>query len=359
MARKILILGASYGSLLGTKLIMAGHDVTLVCRHETARLINREGTKVRIRLKGEDKDRTICSKDQPGRMAAATPQTVNPAQYDLIALAMQEPQYAAPEIRILMRRIARVEVPCLSIMNMPPLPYLNRLGGLDIEALEPAYTDASIWDLFQPGLVTMCSPDPQAFRPAGEGNNVLQVGLPTNFKAAGFENPDHTLMLARLASDIENVRLDGKEVPVKLRVHRSLFVPLAKWAMLLTGNYRCLSLGGQRAIAEAVSEDLAVSKSLYNFVNAINVKLGANPQDHVPFEKYAGAAKSLQKPSSVARAVGSGAMNVERVDRLVQLIGEQIGMRHPLADAVVRVTNARLTQNEEAALAQADTRTAA
>ena len=28
---KILILGASYGSLLSTKLLMAGHDVTLVC----------------------------------------------------------------------------------------------------------------------------------------------------------------------------------------------------------------------------------------------------------------------------------------------------------------------------------------
>ncbi|MGY4231503.1 hypothetical protein ACVIIW_000450 [Bradyrhizobium sp. USDA 4449] len=28
MARNILILGASYGSLLGTKLLMAGHNVT-------------------------------------------------------------------------------------------------------------------------------------------------------------------------------------------------------------------------------------------------------------------------------------------------------------------------------------------
>ena len=32
MARNILILGASYGSLLATKLLMAGHNVTLVCR---------------------------------------------------------------------------------------------------------------------------------------------------------------------------------------------------------------------------------------------------------------------------------------------------------------------------------------
>ena len=44
MTRKILILGASYGSLLGTKLAMAGHDVALVCTARTANLINSEGT---------------------------------------------------------------------------------------------------------------------------------------------------------------------------------------------------------------------------------------------------------------------------------------------------------------------------
>ncbi|HIC82507.1 MAG TPA: hypothetical protein EYP07_16315, partial [Kiloniellaceae bacterium] len=59
MAYKILILGASYGSLLGTKLLMAGHDVTLVCRSQTARLINAEGTEVRLKLKGEEQHRTI------------------------------------------------------------------------------------------------------------------------------------------------------------------------------------------------------------------------------------------------------------------------------------------------------------
>ena len=50
MARNILILGASYGSLLGTKLLIAGHNVTLVCRKKTAELINRDGTEVRIKL---------------------------------------------------------------------------------------------------------------------------------------------------------------------------------------------------------------------------------------------------------------------------------------------------------------------
>ena len=40
---RVLVLGASYGSLLGTKLLMAGHDVTLVCTPATAALVNRAG----------------------------------------------------------------------------------------------------------------------------------------------------------------------------------------------------------------------------------------------------------------------------------------------------------------------------
>ena len=40
MGYRILILGASYGSLMATKLMMAGHDCTLVCRQSTAKLIN-------------------------------------------------------------------------------------------------------------------------------------------------------------------------------------------------------------------------------------------------------------------------------------------------------------------------------
>ena len=59
MTYKIMILGASYGSLLGTKLALAGHDVTLVCREKTAALINAKGTEVRIKLRDEDGHRSF------------------------------------------------------------------------------------------------------------------------------------------------------------------------------------------------------------------------------------------------------------------------------------------------------------
>ena len=51
---KILILGASYGSLLATKLAMAGHDVKLVCLPAEAEAINRDGAVVRLPVKGRE-----------------------------------------------------------------------------------------------------------------------------------------------------------------------------------------------------------------------------------------------------------------------------------------------------------------
>ena len=226
---RILILGASYGSLLSTKLLMAGHDVTLVCREQTAQLINNEGTIVRIKLRDEAEHRLIRSNDLPGKVDAAIPDDVKPEVYDLVALAMQEPQYSSSDVKKLMSRVAASRTPCLSIMNMPPLPYLQRIDALTDLDLSHCYADVSVWKGFEPGLVSLCSPDPQAFRPPEEKANFLHVGLPTNFKTSHFADPEHTGMLQQLEEDIAAVTLEGKDVPVKLRLHESLFVPLAKW----------------------------------------------------------------------------------------------------------------------------------
>jgi Ketopantoate reductase PanE/ApbA len=342
MARNVLILGASYGSLLATKLLMAGHNVTLVCRQQTAELINRHGTEVRIKLRDETQHRAIFSGDLPGTLDAVPPAEVDISRYDLVGLAMQEPQYTNHTIRVLMIKIAEARLPCLSIMNMPPLPYLKRIPALATMDLEQAYTNANVWQRFQTGLVSLCSPDPQAFRPPEEQANVLHVGLPTNFKAAVFADEQHNRLLRELEADIDAVRLDGQEVPVKLRVFESLFVPLAKWSMLLTGNYRCITPHEPRSIRDAVHGDLELSQSVYDHVDAIARRLGAEPADHVPFEKYAKAAESLLKPSSAARAVAGGARFIERVDLLVKLISHQLGLPHAEIDRTVQVVDQKL-----------------
>jgi hypothetical protein len=344
MARNVLILGASYGSLLATKLLMAGHNVTLVCRRNTAELINRDGTEVRIKLRDEPAHRAIFSCDLPGKLDATMPQDVDLSRYDLVALAMQEPQYTNHTIRVLMIKIAGAKLPCLSIMNMPPLPYLKRIPALAEMDLEESYTNALVWERFEPGLVSLCSPDPQAFRPPDEKPNVLHVGLPTNFKAAAFADEKHNALLRELEADIDAVKLDGQDVPVKLKVYDSLFVPLAKWSMLLTGNYRCITPQEPQSIRDAVHGDLKLSQSIYDHVNAVARRLGADPKDQVPFEKYAKAAESLLKPSSAARAVASGAPFIERVDLLVKLISHQLGMPNDEIDRTVQVVDHKLNE---------------
>src|SRR5258706_477132 len=114
-AYNVLILGASYGSLLATKLLFGGHKITMV----------------------------------------GLPADVNPLDFDLVALAMQEPQYRSPGVRELLDAVAKSRVPCMSIMNMPPLPYLKRIPGLPTDAIKAAYTDASVWDNFEPGALTL------------------------------------------------------------------------------------------------------------------------------------------------------------------------------------------------------------
>ena len=71
--------------------------------------------------------------------------------------------------------------------------------------------------------------------------------------------------------------------------------------------------------------DLKLSQSIYDHVDGIARRLGADPQDQVPFAKYAKAAESLLKPSSAARAVAAGAPFIERVDLLVKLVSDQLG----------------------------------
>ncbi len=349
----ILIMGASYGSLLASKLLFGGHSVKLVCLPAEAELINAEGFRVRLPVKGRKDPIEIDSRKLPGKVSAAGPGDVKPSDYDLVGLAMQEPQYRSPGVRELLDAVAKSRVACMSIMNMPPLPYVKRIPGLNYDALKPAYTDPTVWDNFDPATLTLCSPDPQAIRPPDEKVNVLQVTLPTNFKVARFDSDAQTAVLRKLQDDIEAVRFDtpeGKiELPVKLKVHDSIFVPLAKWSMLLAGNYRCITKDGMRTAQEAVHSNLEESRSVYNFVFDLCVKLGAAPADLVPFEKYAAAAQSLTRPASAARALQNGAPNIERADKLVQLIAAQKGLRHPVIDANVALVDQRLEANRQAA----------
>jgi hypothetical protein len=217
--------------------------------------------------------------------------------------------------------------------------------------LKHCYTDAAVWQSFDPSLLTLCSPDPQAFRPPEEKVNVLQVSLPTNFKAARFASDAHTAMLRQMQADIEAVRFGSNklELPVKLKVHDSVFVPLAKWSMLLTGNYRCVQKDGMRSICDAVHADLDASRSVYNWVGALCRSLGAAEEDLVPFEKYASAARGLSKPSvCCARARRRRDRDRARRPAWCKSLAAQKRMRSDAVDQTVALVDSWLARNRKA-----------
>src|SRR5256886_17060829 len=76
---------------------------------------------VRMPVKGRDGLVEVNSKKLAGKMSAGGTAGVNPSDYHLVALAMQEPQYRSPGVRELLAAVAKAKVPCMSIMNMPPL----------------------------------------------------------------------------------------------------------------------------------------------------------------------------------------------------------------------------------------------
>src|SRR5437762_11008489 len=112
--KRILILGASYGSLLASKLLFGGHELTLVCLPAEADLINTDGFRVRMPVRGRAEPVEIDSRKLPGKVRAAGTSEVDPADFDLVGLAMQEPQYRSPGVRELMTKVARSRVPCMS-----------------------------------------------------------------------------------------------------------------------------------------------------------------------------------------------------------------------------------------------------
>jgi hypothetical protein len=379
----VLILGASYGSLLSTKLLLAGHDVTLICREGTANVFNDHGSIVRMPIKGRNDrielklsprarspDQIIFAKKSSNDVSKDNKHKDDDGDdddnniYDLVVLAMQEPQYSAPDVRRLVQRVAIAKIPVMALTNMPLPPFLARIPGLEKvmvgpsssreqdddnlstirEKIRSCYTDPELWDEFMKkseedhddensssfdvGLFSQCSPDPQAYRPTGESPNVLDVRLPTNFKAIRFTSEQHTAMLHQMEHDIQGIRYTDEEnnntieLPVKLRVHDSVFVPTAKWAMLLAGNYRCIETNETIiSIREAITRDIEMSRRVYNYVVKLCVNLGGKSEDFVPFDKYLKAAESLKSPSSAAREIASGATNIERVDKIVALIG--------------------------------------
>ena len=237
---------------------------------------------------------------------------------------MQEAQYGASGVRALMRRIARARKPCLAIMNMPPLPYLKRIPGLDTEALDECYADAARLAGLRPRADHAGEPGRAGVPPARWSRRTCcrSACRPTSRRRASRPRSRPRCCASSRPTSSRRASGDGAlEIPVKLKVHDSVFVPLAKWPMLIAGNYRCIRRDDMIAIREAVHGDVRESREIYEWVAGLctRPRRGRAPTS-CRSRSTQKRPTSLGKPSSAARALFAGAEHIERVDGLVRRI---------------------------------------
>ena len=342
---RILVLGAGYGLLFAVRAALGGHHITIVCRPGEAEVLNAEGPVIDLPARKTGIRMQISRQNASLDIVAVSPNSVDPGAYDLVVLAMQETHFRDPEISNLSLKIAGNEQPVVSIMNMALPPFLKRLPGVWHDDLSEFYHAPDLWAEFSPSAFTHSSPDPQAIRPDPSRKNYVKVTLDSNFKIAPFAQPKHSKMLrslcrsANLAASLHNSLSRPR---VQLLPVRSEFTPLAKWPMLMTGNYRCITDGTPMSIAETIADDSITSRRLYECTRHLCTVLGADVDALVTYEAYVKAASQLSSPSSVALALEHGRTRIERMDKVIQFLHLASGLPNPDLDRIVVTIDNRL-----------------
>lgn len=347
----ILVLGAAYGLLPAVRCCLGGHRVTLVCRQEEREALARQGASVTAQRRDGKPGRLLHAPAAKGRAESAgvlglVGPDPSPEGFDMVLLAMSEPQYADAQIADLMSRIADLGLPIVSVMNLLPACFLRRLARFDVDALQPAYAAWDVWQRFDPRKVTAASPDAQAVRTRPDRPEELTVTLASNLKVAPFHDPADQAMLVTLAESTARIAPGDVAVPARIVAQDSLGAPLSKWPMLITGNCRCMHPDGTiRSIAEAVHDRIQESGEIYDLVAHIAMAAGASDRDIVPFRTYAAAARQLSRPSSLARALASGAQRVERIDLMILHVARALNQPTGAISKVSRIIESLLARN--------------
>jgi hypothetical protein len=322
----IHIFGASYGIVVATKLLIAGYNVACICKTEEAKLLNDKGFVINI--PGYlNRSLEIFSKNLPGKFIAIDPISVEMEQISLAFLAMQESHYEDLDISKILLFIAKNKIPCVSIMNMPPSIYLKKLQIKNYNSTKEFYKNFDMWNCFDSDFFTQCSADPQIYKPYLNKSNLFTVRLASNFRVANFDNIKCAKLICEISSKVKSSRLIFKDkkvrVPINFNIFDSKYIPLGKWPMLITGNYRCFDNLKLKSIKDAVLENIEESRLIYNDVLNLCYLLGANINDLISFEAYLKVINKLDAPSSVARAASSGDKNFERLDKLIQFLANE------------------------------------
>lgn len=340
---RILILGANYGLLCAMRFALGGHTVDIVCRNEEIAALNQSGIKIDIATRGGGERTMICDQTAAMEINGISAKDAHKRSYDFVVFAMQEGQFADPEIAALAQSIAQQKLPTISLMNISTAPFLKTLNHGWDETFTAFFHGRDVWDQFDPAYFSQSSPDPQIFKPNPTEPTHVQVRLASNFKLAPFANEQINARLIKTCKSSNaapNLKTGTPKPRVNLVVGRSRYVALAKWPMLIAGNYRCVTSGEPIAIKDAVFADVEQTRTIYDQVLKLCLSLGASGTDLVPFGAYCKAAQQLDKPSSVSRAAELPGAKLERMDLLIHTLCNIHDVAVPELDRIVeRIEN--------------------
>ncbi len=358
-ALRILVIGASYGALIAARVALAGHRLTLVGHAHELDAMRRHGALIDMPFRDPPQRHSLRFTARDGicpdtaDWGLSLPADARPEDHDLAFLVVQEPQAAAPALLELFERIAAARLPLVSLMNLAPLSYLNRISAFDEVDFHGVHAATEAWRILDGVPQTLASPDAQAVRPDPAQPQNLRVTLATNFKCAPFDDAAAQRLLLRLARDIDATRIDlgidlgGRQVPVPVRLvpTESIYTPFAKVPMLITGNFRSVGRDSEIPIRDAVWQDPARSREIYDWVRDLIISRGASPEVFVPFDRYAEAARALTLPSSAARALAGGAVRIERADLFVRALAGADTTVHDGLTEIIGTIEDRLLRN--------------
>ena len=95
----------------------------------------------------------------------------------------------------------------MSIMNMPPLPYVKRIPGFDYEALKPAYTDPP-YGKFRSGLAHALQPGSAGDPSAGRKGQCAEGDAADQFQGREIRQREMQPILRQLEQEIDAIRYD-------------------------------------------------------------------------------------------------------------------------------------------------------
>jgi len=306
---KIIFFGASYSLIFATKYAQSDIKVDIVCSKSEKEKINK--LKIEYSLNDKVSLRTIEIKNLK-KINFITEANELSKSYLIAYLGMPAHAYDEYNVKEILKILIEKKIPMISLMNLPPYRYLEKINFFKDKKIKETYNKNFLINI-PSEILTHASTEPQIKRK----NNIVSLKHTGTLRLSKFNSKKNNLALNKAVA-LFNSNIESS-IPLKIKVYDSLFVPLNKLPMLMTGNYRCFDGKKYYSIKKVLNENIILSKKIYDLVVNCLVLAGAEKKNFFSFYTYLKSSKTLNQISSIAMNIRRK-KNIERADILVQQI---------------------------------------